>query len=241
MNTAPSSSSSSSSALLKVMTASLAMEPAAHAHRVSPIPFDDTTVTCKRVLFDAHTTTCSTASPLDHAQSCLGDIWYNRDEIAAFRETSRAESRRLREQYQDTFDHESDAPCPMLVTVNDDEMRGLEQRACPERQRRKYITRRVIFKASQHDHGERLGRIAAKCTGWATQLALVQGEHDFERAHSESLPLHFQQQLLQPPNRTASAAATATLRWTSLKRGVDATVVEATRRVRSRLPAVVCS
>jgi hypothetical protein len=216
MNTVP----SSSAVLLTVMTVP-AMEPTA-LNRISPIPFE--VAGKKRVTFDWQTTRCSLASPLDHAQLRPEEIWYHRDQIAAFRETARAESRLLREQYhanvQESSNIESEhAPCPMLATVHDDEMRGLEQRACPERQRRKYITLRVIYKASQHDHGERLGRIAQKCSAWATQLALLQGAYDFERAHqSES----------------------STLRLTRLKRCATAPTNDTTRRVRPRRTAMVC-
>mmetsp|Transcript_7491 Transcript_7491/g.15643 ORF Transcript_7491/g.15643 Transcript_7491/m.15643 type:complete len:144 (-) Transcript_7491:85-516(-) len=62
--------------------------------------------------------------------------------------------------------------------------RGLEQRACLERQRRKFISIRFIVKSQSLHDPNTLAALSQKCTQWASQLAVQEATRDHDRAMS---------------------------------------------------------
>lgn len=126
----------------------------------------------RRVQFSAEPVVIPTASPLNELNDWSG-VWYNLNDLEAFRNSARDQCRRLRSG-ADT------AGRPTLAL--DGTSRGLEQRCCLERQRRKYLATRCIVKAQSKLVGDRLAELAAKCTTWAAELAVEEAARDYSRA-----------------------------------------------------------
>lgn len=63
--------------------------------------------------------------------------------------------------------------------------RGLEQRCCLERQRRKYLTNRCIVRAQKQLTPGQLAELARRCTLWASALAVEEGRRDYIRAYKQ--------------------------------------------------------
>lgn len=117
-----------------------------------------------------------------HNNSWKSDLWYQPADLAGFREEVRNFCRRLR--------------CPeqadqILLRPCDGSIRGLEQRLCPERKRRKYISNRCIIHASKKQctnnawDADRLAALCRKINEWSTELAVIEGARDFDRAWCE--------------------------------------------------------
>ena len=73
----------------------------------------------------------------------------------------------------------------------DTRTRGYEQRACYERQRRKYMTLKYVVKISKRNHPkysyiahpEPLAFAYSTCSKWATELAIEEAKRDYVRAY----------------------------------------------------------
>lgn len=137
----------------------------------------------RRVLFASENDTTSIPSPISYlfaedeqSDSWKSDLWYQAKDLAEFREEARNLCRRLT------------CPDPRPYAGN---TRGLEQRLCPERKRRKYISNRCIVYASKKICGsnswdaDRLAALCQKINEWATELAVIEGARDFDRAWRE--------------------------------------------------------
>ncbi len=126
----------------------------------------------KRVAFSAKNETIYVPSfvtsffPNESEESSRkSDLWYQPADLAGFREEARSLCRR----------------CPSLPHGS---MRGLEQRLCPERKRRKYVSNRCIVHASKKIvwDADRLAALCRKINEWSTELAVIEGARDFDRA-----------------------------------------------------------
>lgn len=100
--------------------------------------------------------------PVDEWKS----LWYSPEELHAIKTAVYLVCRQLKQYLKNN-------PNPSLAVS--DETRGLEQRCCMERQRRKYLTLRYILKVSRHPD---MSRRASICSQWASQLACIQGQRD---------------------------------------------------------------
>jgi hypothetical protein len=164
------------------------------------------------------------ASPPPQEKDICSSLWYNIADLEQFRNEARDLSRNLRNQMSEAMDvsyHNNHAvPRPLLVPPLFLEQaslswatttRGLEQRSCLERQRRKFIANKCILRAAaaaqqqqqqQRPGGwpERLAEIAQKCTQWAVRVARQEGERDVIRAYgTEQDEQHIgQPELLRP-------------------------------------------
>jgi hypothetical protein len=142
----------------------------------------------------------------------LTAIWYHKSEIVAFRDESRAESRIVRMRAEDVAENSTTTTTTQAegesiglkkcTLALDGATRGLEQRACLERQRRKFISQRIIYKAAERFQNdvngpERLADLAAKVNAWATKLAIEEGARDSLRALVDN-ELTFSLQLTAP-------------------------------------------
>jgi hypothetical protein len=67
--------------------------------------------------------------------------------------------------------------------ARDNQTRGLEQRSCLERQRRRYLANKCIVRAQYKLTPDRLSALACKCTQWAAELATEEAARDFVRAY----------------------------------------------------------
>lgn len=106
-------------------------------------------------------------------------FWYLQDELTTFRSQARDMCRHMR-----NFTHSSMCTLSWDNIENRCDTRGLEQRSCLERQRRKFITNRFILKASQELPADRLAELSSKVTAWAVELAVQEAICDFHRAYS---------------------------------------------------------
>lgn len=104
--------------------------------------------------------------------------WYLQDELTMFRAQARDMCRHMR-----NFTHISLCTLSWDNNENKCDTRGLEQRSCLERQRRKFITNKFILKASQELSADRLADLASKVTAWAVELAAQEAVRDFYRAY----------------------------------------------------------
>jgi hypothetical protein len=117
-------------------------------------------------------------SPLDFIDTGeeFAAIWYAAEDLDRFRSEVRDMCRKLR-----TDSTEEKKACTLAL---DHLTRGLEQRTCLERQRRKYLSIKCIVRA-QHklEDSYQLACLAYKCTHWASELALEEAARDFVRAY----------------------------------------------------------
>lgn len=143
----------------------------------------------KRVRFLDHLDFSPTPSPLNLFDSDdeWYAAWYRSEDLEVFRNEARDLCRQMR--LIDDSTHCSVCPkAPRLPSLARDSLtRGLEQRSCPERQRRKYVTTRFILKVASklRDDPHKLAAVAHKCSAWATVLAIEEGARDLYRVAVE--------------------------------------------------------
>jgi hypothetical protein len=112
-------------------------------------------------------------------------LWYRQEDLELFRNEARELCRQMRppamKPNSDTTSGKKTVG--QLLLARDWATRGLEQRCCLERQRRKYLANRCIVRASQHMHPDELARLTIRCTAWAASLAREEGKRDVLRAY----------------------------------------------------------
>ena len=100
-------------------------------------------------------------------------VWCTPAEMEAFHSEVRNVCRQLRSNRHDFIAPEAS-------------LRGLELRRSAQRQKRKCMTIQCVLMAQRRmkmKH-EALARFASKCSQWASQVAAVQGQHDFLLAYA---------------------------------------------------------
>jgi len=139
----------------------------------------------KRVHFADTVSVSSSPSPLDQLQvedniTSYSDLWYQLGDLAMFRDEARLLCREMRR-----LDEQEPTYNPRLLCLSRHEQtRGLEQRSCLERQRRKYLAIRFIVKASHKaDSEEQLAEASRRITAWAAELAVAEAKRDYVRAY----------------------------------------------------------
>ena len=141
----------------------------------------------KRVRFADRVSVSSVHSPLDQLDSVAdySGIWYQMQDIAVFRDEARLVCREMRRQ-----DEQDPTYNPRLLCLSrHEESRGLEQRTCEERQRRRILARRYIVQAAPKAQSpEQLAALSQRITAWATKLAVTEAQRDFLLAYGESPP-----------------------------------------------------
>jgi hypothetical protein len=137
----------------------------------------------KKVGFMEHVQSIPSVSPLDiieHAE--MSAIWYDFFELDDFRTEVRELCRSMRT-------HCTQGPDAKVCTFAQSyESRGLEQRSCLERQRRKYLTTKCIVRGQHGLEPERLAQLSLRCTKWSTELATEEAARDFMHAYYEDEP-----------------------------------------------------
>lgn len=151
--------------------------------------------TQKHVRFSEHVQVSNACSPLDLLESSeeWTAIWYRVADLGVFRNEVREMCTQIRLLDKDvtlladtTTTAGGETRLPSLA--RGPLTRGLEQRSCPERQRRKYLTTRFILKAAsklQHVDPIKLANVAHKCTRWATEVAVEEAARDYFRAWND--------------------------------------------------------
>lgn len=92
-------------------------------------------------------------------------VWYEQSEIEHFRSEARYLSRNLRE----------------MPSIRDQVyVRGLELRASPARQQRKFLAVKLITRAQVRIVDPlRLAAVYSKCSEWSRDVAILEGQRDF--------------------------------------------------------------
>jgi hypothetical protein len=161
---------------------------------------------------DCHSSSCCSSnsdesnisfipSPLDQltTEAEWQSIWYQASDLEDFRSEARDLCRQLRldcknssskNNAESSSSSSAAAAAPfeeakVCSLARDHATRGLEQRACLERQRRKYLAIKCIVRAQAKLAGnpDRLALLSHKCTHWAAELAVEEAARDFVRAY----------------------------------------------------------
>jgi hypothetical protein len=134
----------------------------------------------RKVTFDNQVNAIPSMSPLDILDdvSQLGALWYGVLELDNFRTEVRELCRQMRQKCTAGPDSKvcTFSPCTG--------QRGLEQRSCLERQRRKYLTIKCVVRGQQGLSQENLAQLSLRCTKWATELAHEEARRDFVAAYN---------------------------------------------------------
>jgi hypothetical protein len=154
------------------------------------------------------------SSPLNQIDD-WDSIWYSRNELHVMRNETRSLCSKLRRSEEECPQTKSSPSnniicCSkklsalLLLQSNDDQTmstRGLEQRYCVERQRRKYIASKFVLKAASKlrdgsfvnqpkrnsvEAADLLARVAQRCNAWATELAIEEASRDHRNAYSNN-------------------------------------------------------
>lgn len=144
----------------------------------------------KRVRFEFVLDECISPHPLDYPEPVQqSSLWYKKTDLVFFRDEARVICRNMRLRCPASSVYEScngsdnnNRACKVQPCMSfDEETRGLESRSCLERQRRKFISGKVIVKAASSDVGdeESLAVLARKCTYWASVLAYEEALRDY--------------------------------------------------------------
>jgi hypothetical protein len=142
---------------------------------------DSNSSSSRHVHFHLEVDVANTSSPLDSFETAeeWKTLWYELSDFEAFREEARILCREL------DIAASPGKPCLAL----DENTRGLEQRCCYERQRRKYLSSRYILRVSTQCEPEKLAAVSRKCTAYAMDLAVEEAARDYSRAWSEEISL----------------------------------------------------
>ena len=145
------------------------------------------------------------------------DLWYNINDMQAFREQARVESQQLHLGLPKTDSEDTEATTPTMNNKNNknpkvakpctlavnDATRGLEARFCRERNRRKYLATKCVVRAQSKLTPDRLATLSSRCSKWAVDLAHTEAVRDYQRAYGttaskecnvDEQPPHAQQQ-----------------------------------------------
>ena len=137
----------------------------------------------RKVGFVEHVNIIPSISPLDIIESSrLSDLWYDVYELDDFRTEVRELCRSMRT-------HCTQGPdAKVCMFTHTCQSRGLEQRSCLERQRRKYLTMKCVVRGQHGLDEERLAQLSLRCTKWASELAVEEAARDFVHAYYEGEP-----------------------------------------------------
>lgn len=132
----------------------------------------------RKVGFVDYTKVIPSTSPLDIIEtSQLSDLWYDVFELDDFRTEVRELCRSMRTSCTQGPD------AKVCTFARDYHTRGLEQRSCLERQRRKYLTMKCVVRGQHGLDQEKLAQLSLRCTKWAGELAVEEAARDFVHAY----------------------------------------------------------
>lgn len=142
---------------------------------------DSITEPSRKVGFAEHVDIIPSISPLDMIDpSQMRDIWYDVFELEDFRTEVRELCRAMRT-------HCTQGPDAKVCSFAQSyHTRGLEQRSCLERQRRRYLTMKCVVRGQHGLDDERLAELSFRCTKWAAELAKEEAARDFVHAYLEN-------------------------------------------------------
>jgi hypothetical protein len=156
--------------------------PLQHPQQRTVSASSETDRTNRRVVFSESACIIPSTSPLDYL-SCAEQsaLWYHVTDLEQFRTEVRDLCRQMRVSPEPVLSSTGTSTYSLGAHFH---TRGLEQRACLERQRRKYLSARFILRAqSKVESEDHLALIAHKCTAWATVLAREEAARDVIRAY----------------------------------------------------------
>ena len=115
------------------------------------------------------------ASPLEETN--VSDLWYSPKELASLRLEAYSACRRMMN------DDKKREECLLAQSID---TRGLEQRVCPERRRKRNLNIKSVLLAQQDLDAHMLACLAFKCTSWASELAMLEAARDYNRAYVDN-------------------------------------------------------
>lgn len=167
-----------------------------HSSLASPIDFDlqffnevsddftiessteDASSPGRKVSFDDQVNVIASTSPLDVLDDASQmTLWYSIVELDLFRSEARELCRSIRANCTQGPDS---LVCSFPANTN---QRGLEQRTCLERQRRKYLTLKCVVRGQHGLDEDSLAKLSLRCSKWATELAHEEASRDFVHAY----------------------------------------------------------
>jgi len=151
--------------------------PAAVAEDATTTPFALQKRRLRHVSFRETEEVIPAASPLDRIDGDWTSVWYGQHDLDTFRTEARALCREMRDEVATTN--------KIVRLAVDGPSRGLEQRCCLERQRRKYLSTRCIVQAQCKLPAEKLAALSQRCTAWAADVAAEEASRDFVRAYCD--------------------------------------------------------
>lgn len=136
----------------------------------------------RRVIFSTENDIIPSMSPLDQLETRQDErsLWYCVTDLDLFRTQVRDLCRQMRVSPEQHMAPGGTCTYSLGALTH---TRGLEQRACLERQRRKYMTARYVLRAQKTLTADDLALLAHNCTHWAAVLAREEAARDFVRAY----------------------------------------------------------
>ncbi len=177
----------------KVITNSSMVDTIPNTHLVSTPAITGTVLIQsepRHVHFQEHVTIMP--SNVTDPESDSYNSWYEMNELAAFRNDAREICREMR--YQNKVESDTDSssdsemsspPLRLPSMAKNSLTRGLEQRSCDERQRRKYLANRFILKVYR-TQPNKVAQVCWKVNAWATELAIEEAAMDYKRVYGKS-------------------------------------------------------
>jgi len=170
--------SKTSSALSIVVSSKLGGE-----HAAAALP--------RRVTFKETRTVISIDSVADFSEAQKEAIWYNEDEIEAFKTRARKVCIQIRGA---SNNNEANNTNDTTQKEETGDVRGLELRISQDRQRRKYMIIHAILRAQRrYKDPQQLSNIARKCSVWSKVAATIEAQRDYcslyEPTRVTSIPL----------------------------------------------------
>ena len=104
------------------------------------------------------------------------DVWYNRNEIEAFRTNAKAACQTFQEQKITTPFHRYSIVHDMISNNN---IRGLELANDEERKKRKVCANKIIIEAQKSTKVTKLARLSSDLSKWTTDNAIKDARLDF--------------------------------------------------------------
>lgn len=164
----------------------------------------------KRVHFDEYDSIIPIQIPYDTSMGSNDNddtsyqTWYRLEDLEQFREEARClclemkyhdelvyladHNNNIHSEDSDTSSSSSSTTQKVPTLARNSYTRGLEQRTCVERQRRKRLSNRFIVKVAPKlykSDPNKLAEVAQKCNAWATDLAIEEASRDRQRVECD--------------------------------------------------------
>jgi len=197
---------------------------------------------CEKLLRFSNVVDVVPPNPLYFVENFRSDMWYTCKELMGFKSKAKNICRVLRASEEAVLNAEARSCSSSFSEAT----RGLEQRACAERQRRKFLTNKYIVREQYQQDPDQLAATAQRCNRWAAKLAQEEAYRDSVQAY---LVLHedkvvWDEKRLRIVHRENTCSKPLTVIDQNLYNPYmmnDLTISSSSRRVRRRVSNGSCS